>query len=242
MSTPKSGRIRIDLIYLLHMSVSAVHLLQPEAEDASLLSDHAYYRLRELIVTLELPPGSVVDEKELIDRLGLGRTPIREALRALAREGLVEVYPRRGMLVSAVDAGDLTALTEARLVLEGQAARLAAERSTGEDRTVTQALLGELGRARGGAGQRALIELDQRVHRHVYAATHNQFIESTLGGYYVLALRIWFLALDRIPVLGDAVGEHQAILEAIAAGDGQRAEAAMRRHVEGFDTAVRSVL
>lgn len=224
------------------MRTAAVHLLQPEAEAASLLSDHAYYRLRELIVTLGLAPGSVVDERELMERLELGRTPVREALRALAREGLVEVYPRRGMIVAGVDAGDLAALTEARLPLEGAAARLAAERATEPDHAVTAALLAELEQAGVASDQRALIELDQRIHRHVYAAAHSPVLESTLGGYYVLALRIWFLALDRVPALGDAVGEHRELLEAIRDRDGDRAERAVRRHVLSFDTAVRSVL
>lgn len=230
------------LIYSLHMRTAAVHLLQPEAEAASLLSDQAYYRLRELIVTLELTPGSVVDERELMERLALGRTPVREALRALAREGLVEVYPRRGMTVAGVDAGDLAALTEARLPLEGAAARLAAERATDGDRAVTATLLEEVERAGGGSGQRALIDLDQRIHRHMYASAHSPVLESTLAGYYVLALRIWFLALDRLPALGDAVGEHRELLEAIRDRDGDRAERAVQRHVLNFDTAVRTVL
>ena len=82
------------------MTTPALSIHQPEAADARSLSDRAYYRIRELIVTLELPPGSLVSERELMERLGLGRTPVREALRALARDRLVEVYPRRGMFVS----------------------------------------------------------------------------------------------------------------------------------------------
>ena len=79
-----------------------------------------------------------------MERLGLGRTPVREALRALAQEKLVEVYPRRGIVVAPVDVGDLAALSEARLVLESFAARLAAERSNDADREIVRALLAEL--------------------------------------------------------------------------------------------------
>ena len=89
------------------------------AVDADLsASGRAYRAIREMIVTLELPPGSVVSERELMERLGLGRTPVREALRDLAREQLVEVYPRRGMFVSGVDVGDMAELIEVRLVLD----------------------------------------------------------------------------------------------------------------------------
>ena len=108
------------------------------------LSEQATSRIRELIVTLELPPGSPLSERELMERLGLGRTPVREALRTLAQEKLVEVYPRRGIVVAPVDVGDLAALSEARLALESFAARLAAERANDADRAIARALLAEL--------------------------------------------------------------------------------------------------
>jgi DNA-binding GntR family transcriptional regulator len=219
-----------------------IHVHQPDAADATSLSDRAYFAIRELIVSLELPPGSVIDEPELMERLGLGRTPVREALRTLMRERLVDVYPRRGMFVSRVDVRDLAGLSEVRLALEPVAARLAAERSTSEDRLGCSELLDELERAAGEQDERALIELDQRIHRHVYHCTHNDFLERTLEEHYVLTLRIWFLALDRVARLEDAVGEHRALLLAVRDGDPERAEKVMRRHVAGFERAIRAVL
>ena len=216
-------------------------LLQPEARQARSLSDQAYYRIRELIVSLELAPGSIVDERSLMARLEIGRTPIREALRQLARENLVEVHARRGMFVSAVEVGDLAALSEVRAPLESFAAGLAAERRTPDDLLETAALLGELSVSRPH-DERALIELDQRLHRHVYRCTHNPFLETTLDGYYVLTLRIWFMALDRVARLDDAVHEHRALLEAIRDGDATAAGDAMRRHIVGFEQAIRAVL
>lgn len=216
---------------------------QPEAESPLSLADQAFYAIRELIVTLELPPGSVLSERELMTRLGLGRTPVREALRDLARGRLVEVYPRRGIFVSGVDVGDIAGLSEARLVLESQAARLAAERSTAADRAETEALLDEVARLADEPDERHLIELDQRIHRHVYRAAHNPFVEATLEEYYVLALRIWFLALDRVADrLDRSVHEHRELLEAIRDGEPARAEEAMRRHILSFDAAIRAVL
>jgi DNA-binding GntR family transcriptional regulator len=216
---------------------------QPEAEAARSLSDRAYYAIRELIVTLELPPGAVVSERELMQQLGLGRTPVREALRDLARDRLVEVYPRRGIFVANVDVGDIAGLSEVRLVLESDAARLAALRSTSADREETEALLDELEHTAAAQDERALIELDQRIHRHVYRAAHNPFAEATLNEYYVLALRIWFLALGRVrDHLDSAVHEHRALLEAIRDGDPKRAQQAMREHIESFHAAIRAVL
>jgi DNA-binding GntR family transcriptional regulator len=219
-----------------------VHVHQPEAADARSLSDQAYFRIRELIVSLALPPGTIINERELMERLELGRTPVREALRTLAREQLVEVYPRRGMFVSSVDVRDLAGLSEVRLALETVAARLAAERATDEDRAGCATLLAELERAAGEHDERALIELDQRIHRHVHLCTHNPFLARTLEEYYVLTLRVWFLALDRVARLEDAVREHRKLLNAIRTGDGKTAEEVMRRHVVGFERAIREVL
>ena len=200
------------------MATPTLHINQPRLGDEQSLADRAYYAIRELIVTLELAPGSVVSERDLMERLGVGRTPVREALRDLAREQLVDVFPRRGIFVSGVDIGDIAGLSEVRLVLECKAARLAAERQNDVDREETQALLDELARAAARLGQRALIDLDQRIHRNVYRCTHNPFLQATLEEYYVLTLRIWFLALDRVERLDDAIREHHAILEAIRDG------------------------
>lgn len=223
------------------MSTPTLSIHQPEAADARSLADQAYYHLRELIVSLELAPGSLINERELMERFALGRTPVREALRTLARERLVDVYPRRGMFVSGIDVGDLAGLSEVRAVLESDAAGLAAVRATDDDRDVIAALLTELKEA-GANGERKLIDLDQRIHRHIYHCTHNPFLEATLSEYYVLTLRIWFLALDRVARLEDAVQEHRELLEAISGGDPARAEDAMRRHVTSFEQAIRKVL
>ena len=87
----------------------------------------------------------------------------------------------------------------------------------------------------------ALIDLDERTHRHVARCAHNPFLEATLEQYYVLALRIWFLALERV-ALDEAIAEHHAILEAIRDGDADRAAEVMRAHVVSFERAIRAVL
>jgi DNA-binding GntR family transcriptional regulator len=177
-----------------------------------------------------------------MERLGLGRTPVREALRTLAQEKLVEVYPRRGIVVAPVDVGDLSSLSEARLPLESLAAGLAAARAGDEDRAVARSLLAELPAVAAAGDERRLIELDQRIHRHVYRCAHNPFLESTLSAYYTLSLRIWYLALERVALLDDAVTEHEELLRAICDGDAGRAESVMRHHVDAFERAIRAVL
>ena len=218
------------------------HPVVAAAVEPGLLSEQAYRTIRDLIVTLDLAPGAVISEADLMAKLGMGRTPVREALRALAREHLVEVYPRRGIFVAGIDARDLTALSEARSMLEPMAARLAATRLTDADREVIDTLLAELDGLGALPDERELIALDQRLHRFVYSACRNSFLESSLEDYYIHALRIWFLALDRLDHLGDAVGEHRDVLEAIRDGDGDAAARTMAEHINGFEASIRQAL
>ena len=201
-----------------------------------LAADRAYVTIRGLIVSLELPPGAVIDERELMRRIGLGRTPVREALRKLAQEQLVEVFPRRGMFVTGVDVRDLARISEVRTALEPEAARLAAERATDEERDELASLSDAI---KGGAD---LMGLDERIHRAIYAAAHNDLMEKTLGEYYVLALRIWMIALDRAEDLEEAVEAHRDLITAIVVADGDRAADLMRDHVANFERAMREVL
>jgi DNA-binding GntR family transcriptional regulator len=206
------------------------------AEEASSLADRAYFSIRDSIVKLELPPTSLIDERRLIESLGIGRTPVREALRRLAQEQLVEVFPRRGMFVTGVDVHDLARISEVREVLEPEAARLAAERATDDERDELAAL-GD--RIKRGAD---LMALDERIHRAVYRAAHNHLLEKTLGEYYVLALRIWMLALDRAQDLEDAVEAHRDLIQAIVVGNADRAADTMRAHVRDFEQSMRKAL
>ena len=145
------------------------------------------------------------------------------------------------MFVTSVEIGDLASLAEVRSVLESSAARLAAERATDEDRGAVAALLDELER-HTALDQRELMALDERIHRQVYRCAHNQFLEASLEEYYVLALRIWYLALDQARELERAVLDHREILEAIRDGDVDRAGEAMQRHVNEFEETMRRVL
>ena len=212
------------------------------ARESSSLSEAAYSRIRSMIITLELEPGSLISESVLMSTLKMGRTPIREALHSLANEKLVEVYPRRGMFVSRVDVANLSQLSETRAVLEIKAAELAATRSTAADQEITRALIKEIKAIKGDLDMPTLIGLDQRIHHHIYQCTHNEFLAAALDNYYAHALRIWFLALDRVEHLADAIIEHQALLEAIVSNDPKAASKAMREHVEGFESEIRKSL
>jgi DNA-binding GntR family transcriptional regulator len=210
-------------------------------EAARSQSEEAYLRIRELIVSLAMPPGSVVNESRLREELGIGRTPIREALQRLARENLVRSVPHRGTFVTDINITDLARITEVRVVLEGHAARLAAERLSTGDRDALARLL-EILQDEPRMDQHELMRLDQQIHRQIYAGARNAFLAATLERYFNLSLRLWYLVLDREVRLREAVDEHVELLKAILHGDGALAEESMRRHVTGFESEIRKVL
>ena len=204
-------------------------------------SEEAYLRIRERIVSLDMPPGSVVNEGRLREDLKIGRTPIREALQRLAWENLVRSIPHRGTFVTDVNITDLARITEVRVVLEGHAARLAAERLSGADRA-SLSMLVEVLKEGPSLNQGELMRLDQQIHRQIYRAARNAFLEATLEQYFNLSLRLWYLVLDREVGLREAIKEHVELLQAILAGDATRAEESMHRHVTGFEKEIRKVL
>jgi DNA-binding GntR family transcriptional regulator len=218
-----------------------VHVSQRTAQ-RELLADRAYVELRDRIVTLRIPPGAPIDEDRLGEELEMGRTPVREAIKRLALENLVTVFPRRGTFASEINITDLAHVSDVRAHLEGHAAYRAAERITDAQQTELDELLSELGRSRGSDDVEALMALDARVHRFIYQCTGNPYLEETLTRYLNLSLRIWHLVLDRLPHLFARVHEHADVLQAIAAGEPERARDTLTEHIATFEREIRTVL
>ena len=198
-----------------------------------LIGDRAYFELRDRIVTLRLPPGTALIEDELMRELGIGRTPLREAVKRLALEKLVEIRPRRGTYVTDVDVAEIVHITEVRAELEGYAAQLAAMRMDGEVQARAEELLAELEMLEVHDGD-ALMHVDERVHRLAWEASANPYLADTLEGYHALSLRVWYVVLDRVPGLWAAVHDQRDLLQALLARDGARARELMREHVLAF--------
>jgi len=207
-----------------------------------LLADRAYSELRDRLVTLRIPPGAPIDEDVIGRELQMGRTPVREAIKRLALENLVTVFPRRGTFASDINITDLAHVSDVRAQLEGHAAYRAAERITDAQRTELQALLDDLHASRGTDQLEPLMELDARVHRFIYRCAGNPFLEETLGRYFNLSLRIWYVVIDRLPHLFARVHEHQDVLLAISAGDAERARDILASHIATFEREIRAVL
>jgi DNA-binding GntR family transcriptional regulator len=215
-------------------------------EDAGSLADRAYLRLREEIIGVALPPGTLLREDELTRRLGVGRTPVREAVQRLDRDGFVTVIPRRGTLVSEINITDLAGIYEVRAHLESWAARLAAERAGEQERAEAEALLAELEALAPGARYQDLLTLDRRIHRFAYRCAQNAHLAETLDQYHNLSLRILNVAMKRYPKLtprlDDVVHDQRRLLRAIIAGDGDAAQQAAAEHVTRFEAEIRKAI
>ena len=206
----------------------------PRIAETRLVAERAYLELRGRIVTLHLAPGTVVREDELMGEMGIGRTPLREAVKRLALENLVEVQPRRGTFVTAVEAADIQNITEVRAELEGYAAELAALRLDPDTRATAETLLREIEALDNPGSQEELMRFDERIHRFTWEAAHNPFLTQTLERYFTHSLRIWYLVLDRVPTLGHAVHDQTQLLEAILDRNGPHARTIMHEHVLAF--------
>ena len=203
-------------------------------DPSTLFAERAYHELRDRIVTLRLPPGTVLREDALMRELEVGRTPLREAVKRLALEDLVAVQPRRGTFVSGVEASDIVHITEVRAELEAYAAELAALRMSAEARIDGEALLREVEHLERIADQDGLMRFDERIHRFTWEAAGNPFLTATLERYFTLSLRVWYLVLDRVPGLGHTVHDQVQLIEALLERNGPRARTIMREHVLAF--------
>ncbi len=196
----------------------------------------AYRAIKDMIVSLELPPAALLDERGLAERLDVGLTPVRQALRRLEWESLVVILPRRGTLVADLNDSDLERIYELRSVLEPQAAGLAAERGSQGQRQLLAKIIERMHAelAQQTPSRRGLIALDRELHRLIWAMAGNAMLEQTLEWLFSHVLRRWNVSIDRSEALGTAMELHDLAVAAIIAGDPVQARDVMRRHVADY--------
>jgi DNA-binding GntR family transcriptional regulator len=215
-----------------------------ERDACMVLTDaqRAYSQIRERIITTALKPGSVIEEAELMVELGLGRTPIREALKLLEAERLVVVSPRRGIFVADVTLTDLRQIEEIRLELDSLCVRLAVQRMTSTQLEEMRRLVAELEQVAGEYSQADLLNLDRRFHALLREACHNRLLEAECKMFFNLSMRIWYLFVDRLTPESLAEDAFAEILAAVETKDVQRADRAMRRHILQFGEVVKQYI
>ncbi|SHN65394.1 GntR family transcriptional regulator [Bradyrhizobium erythrophlei] len=205
------------------------------AKDGS-LADAAYIALKEKIVRLFFLPGQYLNEGALCELLGVGRTPVHQALQRLQHDGLVEVMPRKGVIVQPGSISEILKILDSRVTIEADLARNAASRVTAEE----AAELKKLARVKVVGDSRSqldnFVEADRAFHSRFADLAGNPVMSDIAGKLHDRSIRYWYLHLWQT-FDGRASGnEHAAIADAIARGDGEAAAAAVRAHLESLRT------
>jgi len=200
------------------------------------LHTQAYEQIKQGIITLRFRPGEYLNEARMSKLLGIGRTPVHQALNRLMLEGMVEVIPRKGIIVKPISLNDVLEITDVRIVNETYCARLAAARADETDIAEMGRILDESEKAASRSDTRRQMALDSDFHSVLSRAAKNLVLADFMRTLHDRSLRFWFISL-RDPAHHIAVKEqHRAILEAIKARDPDAAGNAIRSHIESFRT------
>ncbi|UYQ72553.1 GntR family transcriptional regulator [Pelagibacterium flavum] len=198
------------------------------------LRDTAYDEIRKLIVTCELRPGQPLTVTDLAEALNIGRTPVIQAIDRLAVDGLVDVMPRKGIVVSPVSLDDFMEVIEMRMVNETAAVRWAAERASRAEIDMMEANLAAIWQAAKDRNIEEFISLDRDFHRLITQSASNRILGDVLSSLHDKALRFWFISLKAPDHNIRVCEQHAAVIEGIKSGNLDVAEKAMREHIASF--------
>ncbi|HEX3679990.1 MAG TPA: GntR family transcriptional regulator, partial [Galbitalea sp.] len=194
-------------------------------------SDLAYEELRERILDLRLPPGSLVNELALASDLGMGRMPVREAVARLAIDRFITVLPRRGTVVTQVGLEDVLDIFDAREAIECGAVHIVASRATDEDLATLRRLIEAADRARDGTDHEAFLRDDHAIHSFLVHMVRNSLLQDAADRLLLHNLRFWRTYWASRPAQHATMISHGSLLAALEAGDPEQAEKAMREHL-----------
>jgi DNA-binding GntR family transcriptional regulator len=206
------------------------------------LHDRISGELRDLIVEGALAPGSRLNERELCARFGISRTPLREALKVLAREGLVDLLPNRGARVARLEAKDVADMFDVMGALEALAGKLAAPRITETELHEIRALHYEMLAAHARRDLPAYFRRNQAIHEAILAAARNPVLSMTYHGLAGRIRRARYVANMTVERWDAAVAEHETILSALAARDGAHLSSILAEHLDHKRTVVEASL
>jgi len=206
------------------------------------LTDKAYTDLEELIVTLKLPPGSAVSEAMLSRRLRIGRTPIREALQRLARERLVTILPRRGVIVSEINVASQLRLLELRREVERLLGRCAARRALPAERTRFAELAELFEESARQNDDTTFMRIDREFNDLCLTAARNDFTAGAMALMQSLSRRFWYLHYKQAADMPETAKLHADIARAIARGDEAGAASAVDRLLDKIESFTRATI
>lgn len=201
---------------------------------AESLRHQAYELIKRRIITLEFRPGEYLNESEVSKILGIGRTPVHQAMDRLMLEGMVEIIPRKGVIVKPVSLLEVMQIIDVRLQNEVYCVRQAAGRAGPELIAELEAIMARAPALLEAQNVEGLMDLDREFHAAISAAAGNQVLAELLLTLHERSLRFWFISLSDPQHLQAVQFEHREILEALEVRDAEAAGEAMRRHIEDF--------
>jgi Transcriptional regulators len=216
--------------------------VKPPAPPKPTLMEDAYRQLEEMIVTLEIAPGSVVSEAILSRSLNIGTTPIREALQRLAREHLVQILPRRGVIVTEVDVRQQLQVLEVRRELDRLIMRSAARRANAAERQAFTDMADGMRKAVEADDVREFLRLDGAFNQRAAAAARNPIAAETVAALHAISRRFWFFHHRDLADMPQTAELHIQVMRAIAAGDENAAAQGAERLIDQLADLAKSTL
>ena len=204
------------------------------------LTDTAYAQLEERIVTLQLPPGSALSEGALVSALGIGRTPVREALQQLAREGLVKIMPRRGIVVSEINVQHQLDLLLLRREVERLMTRLAAARALPDERRQFRRIATGMRDAAKASDDVQFMRFDSELNTLLAAGCRNEYVRRAMSLMAGLSRRFWYQHYKEVSDLPLCARLHADVADAVHAGDADEAATASDRLMDYVETFTRA--
>jgi DNA-binding GntR family transcriptional regulator len=205
------------------------------------LADKAYQIIEEMIVTLQLPPGTVFSEADLVNKVNIGRTPLREALQRLANYRLISVLPRRGMIVGDINISDHLALLETRRVLDRLVASRAARRATSEQRDQLRECARSMEKAALDGNLTEFMSLDREFDQILGTASRNLYAAQVCTPLHSHCRRFWYYYKHNGD-LTQAAQLHESLMNAVAEGDVEKAESSSDKLIDYLEEFAKGVL
>jgi len=217
-------------------------LAMAPTKSAAQLRELAYAQIKQRIISCEYRPGDAINEAQLTAALGIGRTPIHQALHRLEVEGMVTIMPRKGVMVTALSLNDVLDMIEVRVSNEQLCIKLAVERATDADIQSMRDILDCTPALLAKHDVPGLMSLDLQFHMSISAAAHNRVLAELLRNLHEKQARFWFLTLSENHHSERIYHEHLQILEALEQRDGSAAVNAIHHHIDDFRRAIMRTL
>ncbi|WP_223510261.1 GntR family transcriptional regulator [Rahnella sp. GSA61A] len=198
------------------------------------LNEQAYLAFRHKLITLRYKPGEYLNTAQVMDDLEIGRTPINQAIHRLATEGLLQIIPRKGVMVAPLSIDDALELIEVRLVNETLCVELASKKVSDVHIHQLHGMNQQIGSACEARDREKMMLLDREFHQVLANIAGNSRLSDILSVIHAQAQRFWATTLSNVEHMDEVITEHNEIIEALKSGDTRRATEAARAHIYSF--------